>query len=148
MRTTYLQRGCQPPAEYLEDYHTRTLAELKGITGSLNKIRKLIWTHFHVYATNRVFARILLIEVRNHSNYFTSETYSLVKNYSNILLGIIEDGIQSGELRDDIPPKTIRQSILGSIEHICLTGIVFKQEIATDQLSKELCDILFHGIEK
>ncbi len=135
-------------SEYLADYHSQTVADLTGISGSLNKIRKLIWTHFHVYATNRVFARILLIEVRNHSDFFNSETYSLVKNYSNILLDIIKDGIQKGEIRDDIPPTIIRQSILGSIEHICMTRIIFKREIAADQLTKELSDFLFQGIEK
>jgi len=135
-------------SEYLKDYHSRTLSDLTGISRSLNKIRKLIWTHFHVYATNRVFARILLIEVRNHDNYFNSETYSLVKDYSNILLDIIVEGVKNGEIRDDIPPLIIRQSILGSIEHICLTRIIFKKEIAADKLSADLCDFLFHGIEK
>ncbi len=135
-------------SEYLEDYHSRTLIELKGIKGTVNKLRKLIWTHFHVYATNRVFARILLIEVRNHGDYFNSETYNLVKNYSNILLNIIEEGIQNGEIRNDIPPKVMRQSILGSIEHICLTRIIFNKEIPSDRLSEDLCALLFLGIEK
>ncbi|MFH2130284.1 MAG: TetR/AcrR family transcriptional regulator [bacterium] len=135
-------------SEYLEDYHDRTLTDLKGIKGAVNKIRKLIWTHFHVYSTNRVFARILLIEVRNHQDYFKSETYSLVRDYSNILLDIIEEGIQKGEIRDDIPPKIIRQSVLGSIEHICLTRIIFNREIPSESLTEDLCNLLFYNIEK
>jgi TetR/AcrR family fatty acid metabolism transcriptional regulator len=52
-------------SEYLEQYRTQVTHDLKGIKGTLNKLRKLIWSHINVYATDRVFARILLIEVRN-----------------------------------------------------------------------------------
>ncbi len=72
--------------------------------GAKNKIRKLVWSHSNIYATNRVFAKILLIEVRNHPDYYKSDTYDLVKQYSNILLGIVEEGIQNNEIREDISP--------------------------------------------
>ena len=48
-------------SEYLEQYRSQTTHDLKGIKGTLNKLRKLIWSHINVYATNRVFAKILLI---------------------------------------------------------------------------------------
>ena len=41
--------------EYLEDYMVQLDRDLKGIKGALNKLRKLIWSHINVYATNRVF---------------------------------------------------------------------------------------------
>jgi len=79
--------------EYLEQYHVRVREDLRGIQGALNKLRKLIWSHIHVYATNRVFARILLIEVRNHKDYYKSETYERVKIYSSTVLDILEEGV-------------------------------------------------------
>lgn len=133
---------------FIEDFYKRTWDDLRGIKGAVNKIRKLIWTHFHVYSTNRVFARILLVEVRNHQDFFNSNAYSMVKDYSKILLDIIEEGIAKGEIRDDIPPKTMRQGILGSIEHICLSRVIFSREIPSDQLTEDLCNFIFSGIEK
>ena len=62
-------------SEYLEQYGVQVEQDLRGIKGALNKLRKLIWSHINVYATNRVFARILLVEVRNHPDYYKSETY-------------------------------------------------------------------------
>ena len=134
--------------EYLEEYIVQFNQDLKGIKGALNKLRKLIWTHINVYSTNRVFARILLIEVRNHQDYYNSETYQKVKIYSNAMLELIEEGVASGEIRKDIPVKLMRQSILGSIEHICLTGIIFNREMSPDQLTEDLCEFLFKGMEK
>ena len=132
--------------EYLEQYSLRVQDDLRGIKGALNKLRKLIWSHLNVYATNRVFARILLIEARNHSDYYHSDTYELVRTYSDAVLAILSEGVASGEIRDDISIKLIRQIILGSIEQVCLTGITFEREIDPDLLTEEICEIIFKGI--
>ncbi|MBW1984414.1 MAG: TetR/AcrR family transcriptional regulator [Deltaproteobacteria bacterium] len=134
-------------SEYLLQFHQQLRMALKGIKGSLNQLRKLIWTHIHVYANNRVFAKILLLEVRNYPDYYKSETYELVRIYSDVVLEILEEGISEGEIRGDIPPKFLRQCILGSIEHVCLTGIVFNREISPDLLTEDLCEIIFNGID-
>jgi len=134
--------------EYLEHYDTRFEIDLKGIKGSLNRLRKLIWSHINVYATDRVFAKILLVDVRSFSDYYTSRPYELVKKYSKIMLGVIEEGIAQGEIREDISPRVIRQAILGALENLCLTGVVFDREISPDDLTESLCNLLFGGIEK
>ena len=134
--------------EYLEFYGFQLATDLKGIKGAFNKLRKLIWCHINVYATNRVFARILLIEVRNHPDYYKSGTYKLVQKYSNTVLSIIKEGIRDEEIRDDIPPKLIRHGILGSIEQVCLSGIIFGREISPDDLTEHLCEFIFKGIER
>jgi len=133
--------------EYLEQYLVQFEMDLKGIKGALNKIRKLIWSHINVYSTNRVFAKILFLEVRNHLDYYSSETYQLIRAYSKILLEIVEEGVRDGEIRSDIPPKLIRQVIFGSIEHVCLTGVIFRGEISPDDLTDDLCIFIFRGIE-
>lgn len=133
--------------EYLEDYMIRFGMDLKGIKGALNKLRKIIWAHMHTYSSNRIFAKILLLEVRNQLDYYRSETYSVVKQYSDMILDIVEEGIENGEIRDDIPAKLIRLGILGSIEHVCLTSIVFGREIDPDELTDDLCELLFSGLK-
>ena len=132
--------------EYLEQYRSQLDRDLKGIKGSFNKLRKLIWSHINVYATNRVFAKILLIEVRNYPDYYKSEIYSRVKEYSNIVLQIIEEGVAGGEIRKDVPARLIRHSILGSIEQVCLSGITFDKEINPDDLTEQICEVIFRGI--
>ena len=133
-------------SEYLAQYHIQVKEDLKGIRGALNKLRKLIWSHIKVYATNRVFAKILLIEVRTHKDYYRSETYELVKIYSSTILEILEEGVANHEIRDDVSIRLARQVILGSIEQVCLTGITFDREIDPDALTDSVCDIIFRGI--
>jgi TetR/AcrR family fatty acid metabolism transcriptional regulator len=135
-------------SEYLEQYRAQITYDLKGIKGAFNKLRKLIWSHINVYATNRVFAKILLIEVRNYPDYYKSETYERVREYSDIVLSILEEGIRNKEIRDDISPKLMRHGILGSIEQICLSGITFGREIDPDDLTEQLCEFIFKGIKR
>jgi AcrR family transcriptional regulator len=134
-------------AEYLEQFDEQLERDLKGIKGALNKLRKLIWAHINVYANNRVFARILLVEVRNHPDYYVSDTYKKVKIYTDAVLSIIEEGVRDKEIRNDIPSSIIRHGILGSIEQICQSGVIFGREISPDELTEDLCEFLFEGIE-
>jgi hypothetical protein len=50
----------------------------QGIKGAANKLRKLIRGTIHLYQKDRVFAKILLLEVRNFQGYWESETYQIV----------------------------------------------------------------------
>ena len=135
-------------SDYLEQYRVQITDDLRGIKGVFNKLRKLIWSHINVYATNRVFAKVLLIEVRNYPDYYRSETYERVKEYSDIVLQILEEGIQNREIRNDISPKLMRYGILGSIEQVCLSGITFGRKIDPDNLTEQLCEFIFKGIKR
>jgi TetR/AcrR family transcriptional regulator, fatty acid metabolism regulator protein len=133
-------------SDYVDFFLTRLEKELRGTEGALNKLRKLIRIHMTMYAHNRVFSRILILEVRNHPDYFQSEAYKTVKRYTSILMGIIEEGRAEGAIRRDIPAAVIRQLILGGIEHTCLPSVLFHHALNPDGASDQLCDIVFRGI--
>jgi len=135
-------------AEYLEDYINEADQALQDLTGALPKLRRIIWTNFKAYSENRVFAKILLLEVRNFPGYFESDTYQLVREYAGMILEIIKDGVKRGEIRDDVRPHHIRQILLGSLEHLCLPGLIFEREISPDLLTEEMCRVLFPGLAK
>jgi TetR/AcrR family transcriptional regulator, fatty acid metabolism regulator protein len=133
-------------SDYVDFFLTRLEKELRGTEGALNKLRKLIRIHMTMYAHNRVFSRILILEVRNHPDYFQSEAYKTVKRYTSILMGIIEEGRAEGSIRRDIPAVVIRQLILGGIEHTCLPNVLFHHALNPEGVSDQLCDIVFRGI--
>jgi len=134
--------------EYLEDFLEGLDYSLKGIKGSLNKLRKIAWYQIDLYNREHVFSKILLIEVRNNKAYFQSKTYDSVRRFSRRILDIIDEGIQNGEIRDDIPPKHIRQIFLGAIEHVCLPSVIYDRDLAPDAATESVCNILFDGLRK
>jgi TetR/AcrR family transcriptional regulator, fatty acid metabolism regulator protein len=134
-------------AEYLEEFLVRAEMDLKGIEGAFNKLRKIIWSHINVYATNRVFAKILLLEVRSYSDYYRSRPYEMVRQYSGIVRDVVREGIESGEIRDDISAAVVEQCLLGCMEHVCMTGVVFDRAFSPDELTENLCKFIFAGLE-
>ena len=135
-------------AKYIEDYIEKMELDLKRINEATHKLRKLIWDMIYLHQQNRVFSKILLLEVRNFRGYWESETYQIVRQYGQTLLKLIKEGVQNGEFRDDISPSHIRQIILGAIEHLCLPALIFDYEISPDKLTDDICDIVFEGIVK
>lgn len=133
-------------SEFLEEYISQIELDLGGIKGPLNRLRKLIWRHIYMYGSNRVFARMFLMEVRSFPGYFGGHCYDQVKRYSNILLDTLEEGMKSGEIRKDVSIRSLRQVVIGGIEHLCLPEVIFDRDFSADQLTDDLCDILFQGI--
>jgi TetR/AcrR family transcriptional regulator, fatty acid metabolism regulator protein len=113
----------------------------------VKKLEVIIFASLESYAENRVFSKILLLEVRNSPEYFNSEAYGLVRKYAGTILGIIEQGIQTKELKPDTDAYLLRKVILGAIEHACLGEIIFAGELDIDKVSKGITNIVFNGVK-
>jgi len=133
--------------DYLLDFQTEIQKEIKTVPMALDKLRCLIHAHIRMYDSNRVFSRILLLEVRNFPAYFESTTYRLVKNYVKMLTDVITEGVASGEIRNDIPINRIRDLVLGGSGHFCIAEVIFNHEMMVEPTADHLCDLLFSGIK-
>lgn len=135
-------------SEYLRESAGQIGTYIGSLKGSVHKLRQIIWHTFNTYNRNRIFAKILLIEVRNFHGYFESETYHLAKQYSQIVLDLIKEGIEKGEIRDDVAPWYMMQMLLGSIEHLILPSLIFDKAFDVDAATEKVCEILLDGIVK
>ena len=133
--------------DYMLEFQTEVQNEIKVVPEVLGKLRCLIRTHIRMYDSNRVFAKILLLEVRSFPAYFESATYRLVKDYVKMLTDVITEGVASGEIRKDIPVNRIRDLILGGIEHFCIAEVIFGHGISVVSAADHLCELLFGGIK-
>jgi AcrR family transcriptional regulator len=135
-------------SDFLSDYLDHLESELENTKGTVKKLKMIIRSHLHLFESNRVLAKILLLEVRSYPGYFESESYDQVRRYSRMIMEILRKGVSNGDIKKNISPKVIREAMLGGIEHICLPKIVFKQSYSPDAMADELCKILFCGILK
>ena len=133
-------------SEYLENFAEKVDWGLKGIEGAENKLRKFIWSSIYFYDQDRVFSKILLLEVRNYPGYFSSETYEIVKHYSNLLMEVIQAGMEKKEIRSDVKASSVRQVILGGIEHLVLPAVINDGAIDPDELTEHFCTMILRGL--
>ena len=111
----------------------------------IEKLEVVIFSSLESYAANRVFSKILLLEVRNSPDFFNSCAYEMVRKYAHTILEIIEKGIEKGELKPQVDAVILRKVILGAIEHACLGEIIFGKELDIDEVSTGIADIVFNG---
>ncbi len=133
--------------EHYEYFLCQIDRDLKGVTGAVNKLGKVIRSSIDRYANHRVFARIILLEVRNADEYFESEAYELVRQFNRLLLDIIKEGMASGEIRRDISPSLVRHAIFGTVEHACLNRVIFNEQVSTDETAEQVTQLILKGIQ-
>ncbi len=132
--------------ECFEQFIADTADEIKAVDGAIEQLRTIVLCYLKIYDTDRVLARMLLLEVRNSPDFYNSDAYKLVRMHSRIILNIIEEGILSGEIRNNIKPTAIRTAIFGAIEHASLAAIIFNRPILPDERAADICRIIFDGI--
>lgn len=135
-------------SNYLRQSESQIYHHLQVTSGTFNKLNKVIRLTFDTYDKNKIFAKILLIEVRNFPGYFKSETYDLAKQYSSVILKLLKEGIEKGEIRNDISAWHMMQTIIGAVEHLILPSLIFDRKLDIDACTENLCQILLHGIVK
>ncbi|MBU0969600.1 MAG: TetR/AcrR family transcriptional regulator [Proteobacteria bacterium] len=137
--------------QVLNEYFFEFLAKIDDRVANektcVDKLGVVIFSSLESYVDNRVFSRILLLEVRNSLEFFNSCAYGRVRKYAGTILGIIEDGIQKKELKSDTDPYLLRKVILGAIEHACLGEIIFGRELDIDHVSSGIVNIVFNGVK-
>jgi len=133
-------------ADDMETFQSEIRVDLKGIKGAGNKLRKLIWSQIHYLDENRAFARMLLLEITNFPDFFISESFEFIRAYNRIVLGLIREGVESGEIRNDIDPSVIMNIILGGIHYLCLPRVVNNSDLDVDTAAHELFETILSGI--
>ena len=134
------------PEERMEKFLSSLHDHLLGIKGALNKLRKLIWYHLHFYEKNKDYTRILLRDLRQNPRFDQTKAYRMIREYSKIILEIIEEGKKEKSIRKEIDPYILRDLILGSIEHLTIRGFIMGKFPNLSEVAEPLHDLLVSGI--
>ena len=135
-----LERDIEVYLDFLE-------LQLRGIEGSLNRIRKFIWSHLYTWRRRRFIARFLILEVRQDPGFYQSHAHDLMQRYDEDLLGLIKEGIEEGSIRADVNAEMVRNVIFGGIEQMALHWALKEEPFDVDTSTKELCGLVFRAIQ-
>lgn len=133
-----------------EDWYEGMLAdydrELAGISGTRARLRFMIWRHLTVMHDEPAMCRLVLDELRADAGYRETTIYQLNRLYTQRTLGIVKEGIASGELRADVPLTMVRDMIYGGIEHHCWAYLRGEGKFSPEQAADDIVAIVYRGI--
>jgi TetR/AcrR family fatty acid metabolism transcriptional regulator len=135
------------PEERMENYLSGLRAHLKGIKGALPKLRKLIWYQLDFYEKNQDYTRILLLDLRQNPRFNRSRAYRMIRQYSKIILEVIEEGKKEDEIRKEVDPYLLRDLLLGTVEHFSIRGFIMGRFPNLAAASDDLYELVISGVE-
>ncbi|HWU67324.1 MAG TPA: TetR/AcrR family transcriptional regulator [Stenotrophobium sp.] len=118
--------------------------DLAGVDNARARLRLLVWRHLRSIRDYPRLCRLMFREVRSEHDYHGSELHGLNRRYTGLLVDVLEQGVQRGDFRGDVPMTLLRDMVYGAIEHhawnfICGRGALDIDAIA-DQITTLLCD--------
>lgn len=111
-----------------------------------DRLRLLVQTHLGVFVRDTGLCRLFISEVRVATDYPGSAIQILNKRYTAVLMRIVRDGIQNGEVRPDTDPRVVRDLLFGAIEHMAWRHVTTRKVLDCDRLGQHIAAMIVDGI--
>ncbi len=123
-------------------------AILPFVRGAENRLRAVIYGYYALYKDNPDYSALVLLDLKHNRKFMNTEGYHMVRRAAGLLMGIIQEGIEKGEFRDDLDPHLVRSMVLGTIEHIFFRWHLLERKEELPDFVDPLMDVLIRGMSK
>ncbi|MGQ3027425.1 MAG: TetR/AcrR family transcriptional regulator [Ferrovibrionaceae bacterium] len=134
----------------LEDWYVGMIEDddrqLRALQGTRDRLHYLIRSHLAVIWREPVFCRLVLVELRAAADYRGSALFQLNRAYARRTLDTIQEAVQSGEFRADVPLSLVRDMIYGCIEHHTWGYLRGDAEFAVDGVAEAITDMICRAL--
>jgi len=127
------------PGERMKEILFLLEEQLQAIRDPESRLRKMIWFHLRYNDTHLGYARILFLECRSSREFYLSPAYQLVRKYAGILLGILKQGVEDGQFRENLDVRLTRDIILGALAEETVSSLTRGE---TEETVSDLEDIM------
>ena len=136
------------PEEITRSSVERVESILPFIKGAENRLRAVVYGYYQVYRDNPQYSSLVLLDLKHNRKFMQTEGYHMVRKAAGILLGVIKEGIESGEFKSDIEPQLVRSMVLGTIEHVFFRWHLMERQEELPDFVDRVMDIIMGGIRE
>jgi TetR/AcrR family fatty acid metabolism transcriptional regulator len=135
------------PVEITKELIPQINDHMMGIKGALNKLRKFIWWWLNYVEKNPGYGSIVLLELKTSRTYISTEAYQAARNFYQIVLDIIKEGQEEGNIKKEIDVYLARSLCVGAIEHIIIRWLLKDRRYSLIQYADPLTDLLIDSFK-
>lgn len=121
--------------------------DLAGLSGAHQRVRFLVWRHLRTVKEQPQLCKLMFREFRGEVDYHGSELHAMNRRYTQFLVDALQEGVQSGEFRSDVPLSLLRDLVYGGIEHHAWSYLCGRGDLDIDRLTDQLMNLLCRGID-
>ncbi|NIB42779.1 TetR/AcrR family transcriptional regulator [Pseudomaricurvus alkylphenolicus] len=119
---------------------------IKGVEGTRNRLHYVIWNHLNIVANNSALCGVILRESRGLDIELAQQVHELNKRYTHIVVEVIREGIEQGDIQADTSATLVRNTIFGTIEHYLWDLVGGGVDTDIDAVAADLTNLVFEGI--
>ena len=136
----------------IEDWYESMLADydqhLDGIAGTRNRLRYMIWRHLKTIHDEPALCNLMFQFLRTGKDYSHTAVHELNRRYTRRTLDIVREGVDAGELRDDVSLALVRDMIYGCVEHRTWSYLRGEGEFDPDATADAIVELILSGLRK
>jgi TetR/AcrR family fatty acid metabolism transcriptional regulator len=115
------------PIQYANKFISDSREQLTGIKNPEEKLRKFVWHYLWWSQRHKELLKVFMLEIQSNPHYYDSEIYAIVRKIGKIPNAILEEGKRAGQFREEIDNHIFKKFLIGTIDYIFLTRIVFNR---------------------
>jgi AcrR family transcriptional regulator len=136
------------PDSYTQRFSTKSREILKHITSASEKLRFIIYSYLEFFQNNKLYSSVAFLLLKGNRRFIDSPTYGDVRKWSHVIIEIVQEGIKSGEFRNDIDTYLVRNLVLGIIEHLTIQWLLVGRPEKISDYSGSVFDMVIRAVKK
>jgi len=134
----------------VEQWYERILADydqqLQVLQGTRARLRFLIWRHLTVIHNEPGMCRLIFNQLRAWPEYRRTTVFDLTREYTRRTLEILQQAIDAGEFRTDLPLRIVRDMIYGGVEHHTWVYLRGEGDFSPDAAADAMTELVYRGL--
>jgi TetR/AcrR family fatty acid metabolism transcriptional regulator len=119
--------------------------EVGNIQGAPQKLLAIAQHHLRLLGGNRELAVVFQVELRQSTKFMARFTATWLKDYFDLLQGVIETGQREGTIRKELRRKLASHAFFGILDEMVTTWVLSPQEYDLAQLAGSAVDLFLYG---
>jgi AcrR family transcriptional regulator len=136
----------------VEQWYERILADydqqLTALQGTRARLRFLIWRHLTVIHNEPGMCRLIFNQLRAWPEYRRTTVFDLTREYTRRTLEILQQAIDAGEFRADLPLRIVRDMIYGGVEHHTWVYLRGEGDFSPDAAAEAMTEMVYRGLAR
>jgi TetR/AcrR family transcriptional regulator, fatty acid metabolism regulator protein len=132
--------------ERMAEWVAHARREIAAEADAVAKIRRLILLHFSVLEGNPDLAEVVQVELRQGHKFFRGASAHEVSAYFELIRSVLEEGMASGQVRPDVPPRVATKMLFGAMDQLATSWVLGKRGYRLTDSADAVATIFLRGV--
>jgi len=136
------------PLHYTKREYDRMRQIERYIHSPREKVRVFIQAYLEFYESNPLYTSVAMLSLKANRNFLNSEAYQVIREATRPIVEAVDEGIKTGDFREDLDSRLVRNMVLGFIEHLTVQWLLTGRPESISNLRDTVFEMIIRAIEK